>query len=109
MGTNIRVYLVAEVGNKVSLFDEDMMQVTEWVELSLGVDFDKTTPCLYATFKSPKRMAPVTHAVVWDSKSGLMQPQTMDIPITVYPGNSIEYRINITNAPGPFPVLMRKY
>lgn len=110
MPTEIRVYLVAQVGHKVSLFDEDMRQVTEWVELSEGQEFDKHTPCLYATFKTPEREARVSHAILWDTESNLMQPQMMDLPITVRPGNTpIEYRISITKRPGDIPALMRRY
>jgi hypothetical protein len=97
---SVRIELGAEAGMRVALFDQQMRQGSEWVELV--VDRRGDTPgavipqggFLLATFADPDREITFEGFVVWDDAAGIMQPKLLDMPITVRPGSvPVELRI----------------
>lgn len=109
MDHDISIHLVADVGIKVAMFDEDMRQATEWVELAEDVYGDGITQCLIARFKTPKYISTIKYGVLWDEHMGLMQPHDLDCIMKIFPGNApIEYRIMWTKYPMPNSIPMRK-
>ena len=90
---SVHVELGAEAGMLVALFDKDMRQGTEWVELV--VDMVGDTPgspvpeggFLLAAFATPDREITFDNFVVWDQSAGIMAPRPLNSPVTVRPGN----------------------
>lgn len=97
MTHDVQITLRPEVGMPVSLFDSDMRQISGWVDLAEGTT-DEGLACFVAEFPPPDQPGEVLYSMLWDRRTGLLQPRKMDMPIRVTP-ESVPIRLYLTRSP----------